>query len=149
LSVKAPLVIDQKVEGIIGVSIDITDRKKKEELETKLKLQEELYRVARDIAHDIMSPLTALGTFQYLVTNKLTDKENEILDSLKRNINSIASKMMEKYKEIKEIDYKKMINVTKKKEEKEEEKIDLKLSIKEVIERKKYLPKETVEILSE
>ncbi|MDR2251785.1 MAG: PAS domain-containing protein, partial [Endomicrobium sp.] len=53
LTKKSPL-YDEKwnVVGIIGVSIDITDRKKKEELETKLKLQEELYRVTKDVAHD-------------------------------------------------------------------------------------------------
>jgi PAS domain S-box-containing protein len=148
LTKKSPLYDDKgKVIGIIGVSIDVTDRKKKEELETKLKLQEELYRLTKDVAHDIISPLTALGTFQYLVTNKLTDKENEILDSLKRSINNIASKMIEKHKEIKEIDYKKMINVTKKKEEKELERIDLGLSIKDVIEKKKLeYAKKNVEI---
>jgi PAS domain S-box-containing protein len=149
LTKKSPLYDDKgNVIGIIGVSIDITDRKEKEELETKLKLQEELYRVARDVAHDIVSPLTALGAFQYLVINKLTDKEKEILNSLKRSINDIASKMMQKYKEIKEIDYNKMSSVTKKQEEKKEgEKIDLNLSMKEVIERKKYeYSKKNVEI---
>ncbi|MDR2644465.1 MAG: hypothetical protein LBB44_00540, partial [Endomicrobium sp.] len=60
LSVKSPLVVNEKVEGVIGLSVDITDRKEKEDLEIKLKLQEELYRIARDVSHDIMSPLTAL-----------------------------------------------------------------------------------------
>jgi len=148
LTKKSPLYNDKgNVVGIIGVSIDITDRKEKEELEIKLKLQEDLYRIARDVAHDIVSPLTALGAFQYLVTNKLTDKENEILDSLKRSINDIAGKMMEKYKEIKDIGNTKAISAAKKCEEKEEEKIDLNLSMKEVIERKKYeYSKKNVEI---
>ncbi|MDR1244577.1 MAG: PAS domain-containing protein, partial [Endomicrobium sp.] len=61
LTKKSPLYDDKaNVIGIIGVSIDITDRKEKEDLEIKLKLQEELYRIARDVSHDIMSPLTAL-----------------------------------------------------------------------------------------
>ena len=129
LTRKSPLYDDKgNVVGIIGVSIDITDRKEKEKLEIKLKLQEELYRIARDVAHDIVSPLTALGAFQYLVTNKLTDKENEILDSLKRSITDIAGKMMEKYKEIKDMDYTKAVSAAKKHKEKEEEKIDLNLS---------------------
>ncbi|MDR2427556.1 MAG: PAS domain-containing protein [Endomicrobium sp.] len=148
LTKKSPLYDDKgNVIGIIGVSIDITDRKEKEELQIRLKMQEELYRIARDVAHDIVSPLTALGAFQYLVTNKLTDKENEILDSLKRSINDIADKMMEKYKEIKDIGDTKAISAAKKREEKEEEKIDLNLSMKEVIERKKYeYSKKNVEI---
>ena len=147
LSVKSPLVVNEKVEGVIGLSVDITDRKEKEELEIKLKLQEELYRIARDVSHDIVSPLTALGAFQYLVTNKLTDKENEILDSLKRSITDIAGKMMEKYKEIKDIDYTKAVSIAKTRKEKEGEKIDLNLSMKEVIEREKYeYSKKNVEI---
>ena len=148
LTRKSPL-YDYKgnVIGIIGVSIDITDKKEKEALEIKLRLQEELYRIARDVSHDIMSPVTALGAFQYLVTNKLTEKENEILDSLKRSINDIVGKIMEKYKEIKDIDYTKAINIAKRREQKEEEKINLNLSMKEVIERKKYeYSKKSVEI---
>ncbi|MDR2427373.1 MAG: hypothetical protein LBD19_00275, partial [Endomicrobium sp.] len=39
LSVKSPLVINGKVEGVIGLAVDITDRKKKEELENKLKMR--------------------------------------------------------------------------------------------------------------
>ncbi|MDR1434593.1 PAS domain-containing protein [Candidatus Endomicrobiellum devescovinae] len=148
LTKKSPLYDDKgNVIGIIGVSVDITDRKEKEELEIRLKLQEELYRIARDVAHDIVSPLTALGAFQYLVSKKLTEKENEILDSLKRSIKDIAGKMMEKYKEIKDIGDTKAISTAKKREEKEEEKIDLNLSMKEVIERKKYeYSKKNVEI---
>ncbi|MDR2399197.1 MAG: hypothetical protein LBD61_01990, partial [Endomicrobium sp.] len=48
LSVKSPLVINGKVEGIIGLAIDITDRKKKEELKSELKRREELYTIAKE-----------------------------------------------------------------------------------------------------
>ncbi|MDR0724329.1 MAG: hypothetical protein LBF23_03995, partial [Endomicrobium sp.] len=60
LSVKSPLVIDGKVQGVIGFAVDITDRKKREELENKLKVQKELYELAEGVAHDICSPLSAL-----------------------------------------------------------------------------------------
>ncbi|MDR1523448.1 MAG: hypothetical protein LBS29_05835 [Endomicrobium sp.] len=60
LSLKSPLVINGKVEGVIGLSVDITDRKKKEELETKLKMREELYTIAKEVSHDIASPLMSL-----------------------------------------------------------------------------------------
>jgi hypothetical protein len=40
LSVKAPLMIHGKVEGVIGLAVDMTDRKKAEELENKLKMQQ-------------------------------------------------------------------------------------------------------------
>jgi PAS domain S-box-containing protein len=106
LTKKSPLYNDKgNVIGIIGVSIDITDRKEKEELEVKLnKLQEEVYRLARDVAHDIQSPLAALEAFQYIVTSKLTEEENRILDSLKRSISGMTNKLMKKYEEIKEIE---------------------------------------------
>jgi PAS domain S-box-containing protein len=51
LTKKSPFYDDKgNVIGIIGVSIDITDRKEKEEFEIRLNLQEELYRIARDVA---------------------------------------------------------------------------------------------------
>ncbi|MDR3125424.1 MAG: hypothetical protein LBU10_06150, partial [Endomicrobium sp.] len=56
LSVKAPLVIDGKVEGVIGLAVDITDRKKAEELEKKLAIVKELYEVERMLVDDICSP---------------------------------------------------------------------------------------------
>ncbi|MDR1417632.1 MAG: PAS domain-containing protein, partial [Endomicrobium sp.] len=46
--------------GLLGLSIDITDRKKAEELEKKLAIQKELYEIAKRVAHDICSPLSAL-----------------------------------------------------------------------------------------
>jgi PAS domain S-box-containing protein len=139
LTKKSPLYDDKdNVIGVIGVSIDITDRKEKESLEIKLKLQEGLYRIAREVVHDIHSPLTALEAFQYLVKSKLTDDERKILDSLKRSMNNIISKLMEKYKEIKDGESKGNICVSITKAEKKEEIIDVNLSMKEVLETKAY-----------
>lgn len=39
ISVKAPLVINENVRGIIGLSVDITDKKKLEGLQNKLQTQ--------------------------------------------------------------------------------------------------------------
>lgn len=72
------------------MAIDITDRKKKEKLQNEIELKESLYKIARDVAHDIHSPLAASDAFQYLVNSKLTEDENKILDSLKRSINGIT-----------------------------------------------------------
>jgi hypothetical protein len=55
-----------------------------------------------------------------------------------RSINDLASKMMEKYKEIKEGESGNKGYVSRARTEKKEETIDVNLSMKEVIERKKY-----------
>ncbi|MDR2395954.1 MAG: PAS domain-containing protein, partial [Endomicrobium sp.] len=57
LSKKTPL-FDAvgKVIGLLGVSFDITDKKRAEELER----QKGLYEIAKGVAHDICSPLAAL-----------------------------------------------------------------------------------------
>jgi hypothetical protein len=56
LSVKAPLIINDTVKGVIGLAIDITERKKAEELEKKLAIEKELYEVERMLVDDICSP---------------------------------------------------------------------------------------------
>jgi PAS domain S-box-containing protein len=139
LTRKSPLLDDKGgVLGVIGVSVDITDRKEKEELEIKLRLREELYRITRDVAHDIRSPLAALGAFQYMVTSKLTERENEILDSLKRSMNGIVDKMMKKHKEVKGEENRGMRYIRRARIEENEGIIDVNSSMKEVMERKMY-----------
>lgn len=58
LSVKSPFVINNEVEGVIGLAVDITAKKEKERLER----QQEKYELVRSIAHDIRTPLCILST---------------------------------------------------------------------------------------
>ncbi|MDR2817995.1 MAG: PAS domain-containing protein, partial [Endomicrobium sp.] len=61
LSQKIPIFnIYGKCIGLLGVSFDITEKKKIEELENKLKMREELYKIAKEVSHDIASPVTSL-----------------------------------------------------------------------------------------
>jgi hypothetical protein len=61
LTRKSPLYDKGKnVIGIIGISVDVTYRKKIEDLESKLRIEEELYTIAKEVAHDIASPLSSL-----------------------------------------------------------------------------------------
>ncbi|MDR1474213.1 MAG: hypothetical protein LBS38_00775, partial [Endomicrobium sp.] len=70
VSVKAPLIINGKVEGIIGLAIDITDRKKREGLEKEAEVKDKLYKIAKEVAHDICSPLAALECVKYTSLDK-------------------------------------------------------------------------------
>ncbi|WP_373477327.1 ATP-binding protein, partial [Candidatus Endomicrobiellum devescovinae] len=123
---KSPLEINGKVEGVIGLSVDITDRKKKEELENKLKMEKELYKLAREVAHDICSPLSALEMVKYMSLDKLGEQERKMFELSIRRIKDITNKLIERYKGRNE-----------KEKEKKEEYI-MPSSIKEVIESMRY-----------
>ncbi|MDR2644522.1 MAG: hypothetical protein LBB44_00840, partial [Endomicrobium sp.] len=98
LSVKSPLIINNKIEGVIGLSIDITDRKKREELENKLKMREGLYKVAKEVSHDIASPVTSLKIIEEMYKGKLKEQDERMLKMAIRSIEGMAGKMLEKYR---------------------------------------------------
>jgi signal transduction histidine kinase len=100
LTRKSPLYDDKNnVIGIIGVSIDITDRKRAEELELQNKLQRELYTIAERVAHDIASPVSALKmmTNGYLFKN-ISEEERNLLNSTVASIERITKTLLERYK---------------------------------------------------
>ncbi|GHU11736.1 hypothetical protein FACS189449_03810 [Alphaproteobacteria bacterium] len=106
LSHKIPLVNSSgKTVGLLGISVDITDRKKAEELRLKNKMQKaklEGQKIIYDqIAHDIRSPLAALS----MITKNckgLSEKEHVALRNLATSIENITSDLLNKYKESKE-----------------------------------------------
>lgn len=65
---KAPLIQDGKTVGVLGICLDITDRKEKERLELEnqahvaaaLEQQLKFRDIAAQVAHDITSPIAAL-----------------------------------------------------------------------------------------
>ncbi|MDR1243891.1 MAG: PAS domain-containing protein [Endomicrobium sp.] len=98
LTKKSPLYDDKNnVIGVIGVSVDITDRKKAEELENKLKLQESLYSISKQVAHDIVSPLSSLKMVQFMSANKLSKDEKKILDLSIKSIETMSKTLIDKY----------------------------------------------------
>ncbi|MDR1434106.1 MAG: hypothetical protein LBI93_03025, partial [Endomicrobium sp.] len=117
LTIKSPLVINSKVEGVIGLAVDITDKKKreyaekkKEELENKLKMKEELYNVARYVAHDLAQPVNVLKG--YLDLNKsLKEEEKKIFGEVARSIENITDRLLIKYGGVKDIKEKSYIFV--------------------------------------
>ncbi|MDR2781317.1 MAG: GHKL domain-containing protein [Holosporaceae bacterium] len=103
ISVKAPLIINDKVEGVIGLAVDITDRIKAEKLEIqnklqriKLKEQEEFKRFAASVAHDISSPLASLECFAKACKN-LTVDQNDTLTNIVSGIRNIANDLLNRY----------------------------------------------------
>jgi signal transduction histidine kinase len=133
LSIKSPFIINGKVGGVIGLSVDITDRRKREELETELNMQRGLYKIAKEVAHDICSPLSALEIVRNLSLDKLPEKEREIFELSTRRIKDITNKLIEKYR------YGVTENIESKEDgEKKEQEWIMPSSIKDIIESMKY-----------
>ncbi|MDR1235465.1 MAG: PAS domain-containing sensor histidine kinase [Holosporaceae bacterium] len=88
LSVKSPLIIDNEVEGVIGLAIDITDRKKLEEFEKQKALQ----ILAESVAHDISSPLSILSMISR--SRSLPESEYIALRNAIIGIEQISGKLL-------------------------------------------------------
>ncbi|MDR1417938.1 MAG: PAS domain-containing sensor histidine kinase [Endomicrobium sp.] len=102
LSTKVPLFdIQGKIIGLLGVSLDITDRKRVEELEK----QKELYELARKVAHDIGSPLQALEVVQFISLKKLDEKEKHMFQLAIKSIHDISDSLIKKYRKEEKISY--------------------------------------------
>jgi PAS domain S-box-containing protein len=131
LTRKSPLYDDKgNVRGVVGVSIDITDRRRVEELQRKLILQEELYNIAKQVSHDIFSPISSLKMVQFMSADKLSEKEKNILDLSIKSIETMSRSLMDKYACMKS-----QKNGT---SQNKEEYIILGLSLDSIVEIKKY-----------
>jgi signal transduction histidine kinase/FixJ family two-component response regulator len=96
LSVKAPLIIDGEVEGVIGLAIDITDRKKLEHLVLQKKLWISKKLLSEAVAHDVRSPLLALSMIADRCKN-LPEQEHVNLRNAIDSIECILDRLLEKY----------------------------------------------------
>jgi hypothetical protein len=112
ISLKKPLIEKGKdVVGILGITIDITDRRKAEQLklqnqlqETKLKERERFKILAEQVSHDIQSPLILLDMLSRSCKN-LLEKEHISLRNAITSITSIAGRLLNKYVENDEMAY--------------------------------------------
>ena len=103
LSQKMPLLDDGKIIGLLGMSINITDRKKAEKLEIKNKLQkikideqEEFKKFTARIVHDITSPLISLEYF-VKYCDELSCDHRDTLVSIATSIRNIAGDLLNRY----------------------------------------------------
>jgi len=95
---KMPLKSGDTITGVLGISLDITDKKRREELEIKTKAQERANNTLRfwasAIAHELRSPLLSLAmTADGLgyILNKLQADHPELFENplIKKRMNQI------------------------------------------------------------
>lgn len=78
-----------------GTQRDLLNLLKEQELHAELKLNKEISRMARQVAHDIRGPLTALTTLSRLSHEMANDKKDLLSLSVKR-IQGIADDLLER-----------------------------------------------------
>ena len=97
-STKTPLFNhDNETMGMVGISIDITDRKKVEELQKHKEQAEKIREITEQVAHDIRSPLTSLN----MIIKKLGTVDEEtrtVIRNATNRINDIANNLVIKYR---------------------------------------------------
>lgn len=104
-SIRSPLRDDDGIIiGIIGTSIDITDRKEKERLtleneiqKVKLQEKEKLINLARKVAHDVASPLSTLNIISKMCTEIHPEKQR-LMVSATRTIIDISNNLLNTYR---------------------------------------------------
>ncbi len=115
LSVKSPLIVNSEIEGVIGLSIDITDSKKieqeKEKIvkleflnkiqQAKIDFQTKFSQFTSQMAHDIASPLASLEIFTQNCPN-LTEKQHKMLMNIAKDIRNISDDLLQENKRCRE-----------------------------------------------
>ncbi|MBP9741728.1 MAG: PAS domain-containing protein [Burkholderiales bacterium] len=93
-----------EIIGIIGINIDINDRKQAEFLKlenqaykTATEEQEKFKKIVGQMAHDIRSPLSTLKTFSQNIAN-IPETDRLTLKRVAMNIEDIASHVLNRYK---------------------------------------------------
>lgn len=83
-----------KVVGLLGISIDVTDRKRAEHLEIQNKIQENFRIIANEVAHDIRTPLQILLSSLEVCKN-LPENEYRRMREAITSLNNIAQTLLE------------------------------------------------------
>lgn len=134
LSQKVPLHDENgKIIGLLGVSIDITDRKRAEDLEFLNKLQKIRIQEQEDfrsftgrVAHDITSPLISLESLMK-TCHEIPEESHKALRSIVASIRNISHTLLDRYKKDQRALY-----------DEQEQYILIPLALEEVINHKKY-----------
>jgi signal transduction histidine kinase len=102
-------------------------------------MREELYRIAKEVSHDIASPVSSLKIIEELYDRKLSDKDKKMLKSTITSIENMAGKMLSKYRLNEQIEKGKIEEVE---ENEQETYICLSESLADILENARYRKKE-------
>lgn len=102
-----------KVVGLLGISFDITKKKRIEELESKLKIDEVLSKVVQEVAHDIASPVSSLKIIEEVYDGKLSEQDGRMLKSAILSIEGMTGKILSNYRISKNLEIEKKTAVDK------------------------------------
>ncbi len=101
---KSPLIENGKIIGVIGMCLDITDRREAERLklenETHKKVldeQEKFSKLVSQVAHDIASPTAALSMLAEADIDGLPEEIRLLLKNIATRINDIARNLLTHY----------------------------------------------------
>jgi PAS domain-containing protein len=83
-----------KVMGLLGISMDITDRKRAEKLAIQNEIQKKFQKVADQVVHDIRTPLQVLLNVSKSCKN-LSEKEHVMLRDSVDSLKNIAQEFLE------------------------------------------------------
>ncbi|MDR0744839.1 MAG: PAS domain-containing sensor histidine kinase [Holosporales bacterium] len=97
LSHKVPLFNSShtKVVGLLGISIDITDRKRAELLEKENAIQKKFKKLAEQMQHDIRTPLQTLSMILKVSAENIPEKKSIALRESINSIKKIAQVFLE------------------------------------------------------
>lgn len=100
---KSPLIQDGQIIGVLGICLDITDRKEVERLKieneahrTQLEEQSKFQKIANQVAHDIRSPLSSL----LMIVKSCSEIPEEYRIALREaaiSIGDIANNLLARY----------------------------------------------------
>jgi PAS domain S-box-containing protein len=96
--VKVPLRnSDGDIVGVIGNSLDITDRKEAEDLRFQMNEQEKIKAISEQVAHDIRSPLATLSVIVDSLKDIPENKRNALRSTV-TEIYDIADNLLNRYR---------------------------------------------------
>jgi hypothetical protein len=105
MSNKIPLINSAgKIIGLLGISIDITERKRLEDVEKQIYKQMAFYELGK-VTNDIGTPLRALKVVEDMYKDTFRKREKKMFEFSVESIKDIGDRLISKYRSMKESVY--------------------------------------------